>query len=275
MALAPEGGQFVDGNPVGGTIVSAAYMNSVLGEIKSLLALEGVPLQESGALPSDHQQLADMFAAAWVRIRGAGTYPAAASPNAVLIDPVALASGQWPFRLWQDGAWSVPPSPLPLGQPAPGEPAPTPESGITEVTDVVHGQRGGGDLHSLATSTRAGFLSAAGYQTLVALSEQKATSASSNWQSVSARSVVSFAHGLARLPSSVAVWFRDSAAAPPRLVQTFFTPQQRFCGASVISTTVDELILRTGDRVWAGYTLQGYAEFSAGEYLIKAIAHGS
>ena len=275
MALAPDGGRFIDGNPVGGTIVSAAFMNSLLGEVQAMLALEGIQPQTSGALPQDHQQLAQMFAAAWVRIRGTGNYPATASPNAILIDPAALAAGQWPFRLYQDGAWETPPAPTATpGQVTPGQPAPE-SGGITEVTDVVHGQRGGGDLHAPATSTQAGFLSAQGYRTLVKLDERVGASADSGWQPVTARSAVGFSHNLGALPSSIAIWFRELPTAVPKLVQTFFTPQQRFCGASVISTTVDEVLLRTGDWVWAGYTLQGYAEFSTGEYLIKAIAHGS
>ena len=271
--LAPENGRFVDGNPVGGTIVAAAFLNAVLGEIQALLALEGVDLQESGALPADHRQLALMFAAAWVRIRPTGTYPQGAASNAVLIDPTALLAGNWPFRIFRDGAWETPPTPLAAGgdDDSGGD---APQQGITEVTDAVHGQRGGGDLHALATATRAGFLSPQGYQLLLALGESYPEPAESGWVSVEAGRTYTWSHGLGQIPGALQFWFRPTPAVPPRLVQTYFNVQQRAVGVWPEHTSPTVLSYTVGDRVWGGYTASGYREFSSGEYLIKAVANG-
>jgi hypothetical protein len=275
FVLAPENGRFVDGNPVGGTIVAAAFLNAVLGEIQALLALEGVELQSSGALPGDHQQLALMFAAAWVRIRATGTYPESAASNSILIDPAALLAGNWPFRIYQDGAWETPPTPLAVagdgGEEEGGEEAP---QGITEVTDAIHGQRGGGDLHALATATRSGFLSPQGYQLLLALGETYPEPAESGWLAVAAGQTYTWSHGLEQIPGALQFWFRRSPTAPPRLVNTYFNVQQQFVGVSPEHTSPTVLTYTTGDRVWGGYTSSGYQEFSSGEYLIKAVANG-
>ncbi|NER83211.1 MAG: hypothetical protein F6K42_27400, partial [Leptolyngbya sp. SIO1D8] len=110
--LAPENGFFVDGNPTGGTIVSAAFMNAVLGEFQALLALQGVALNEAGGLPQDHRQVADLLAVFWLRVQTAADYPSSAPAKTVILDPDELLAGNWPFRIWNNGAWETPETPL-------------------------------------------------------------------------------------------------------------------------------------------------------------------
>ena len=270
--LAPEDGVFVDGNPFGGTIVAAAFMNAVLGEFQAILALQDVEVNESGGLPEDHQQVAELLAAYWLRVQTQETYPTAAASKSIIIDPDALLAGTWPFRIWIDGAWETPETPLGT---APNDQEPDDDSDAAEstFTDAEHGQRGGGDLHALATMTRAGFLSPVGYQTLTNLAETRPKPLSTDWFAVSAQETYPIAHALETLPGFVQVWFRESIAVPPRLTHSFFSPQQRFCGYSVSEANSETLTLITGDRVWAGYTLNGFQEFSTGEYSIQLLAH--
>lgn len=274
--LAPDQGFFVDGNPNGGTIVAAAFMNAVLGEIQAILALEQISLLTSGTQPEDHSQVASALSASWVRIRETGLYPQNAAPNSVLIDPALLLQGEWPFRIRVDEAWETPPTPLGGNGSGSGNNLAEGEDSeaITVFNDVVHGQRGGGGLHSLATAESAGFLSPAGYRLLVSLSEDYPQRLIGSWQPVEAENTYLVEHGLQGLPEIIQVWFRESGEAPRRLVNTFFNPQQRFCGYSVSQSNAETITLVTGDRVWAGYTNNGFQEFSSGEYSVQVLKHG-
>lgn len=273
--LAPEVGRFIDGNPNGGTVVTAAFMNALLGELQGILALEDVELQTSGTLPADHKQLAAVLASAWVRIREGGVYPETADDNSILIDAAALVAGEWPFRIWRNGAWETPDEPW-LTADSGGSDSGTPEpvEGITEFDDTVHGQRGGGELHALATETKPGFLSPAGYSLLLTLSEDYPKRLVGNWMSVQASNTYLINHGLKGLPEVVQVWFRASENGPRQRVDNFFSPQQRFCGCSIADSTNETITLITGDRVWAGYTTDGFQEFSSGEYSVQVLTHG-
>lgn len=269
--LAPESGRFVDGNPNGGTIVAAAFMNAVLGEFSAILKLGDVDLQTSGNLPTDHQQVADLLAIGWARVQESGSYPENASDNAVLIDPAALIAGEWPFRIWRNGAWEVPEAPLNAGNDSTSDDDGDSAAAESDFDDAQHGQRGGGDLHSLATSTQAGFLSPEGYEALVQLSALYPRRFDGDWFSVQSRQTYIVEHGLEALPHSVEIWFREKSGVR-RLTHSLFSPQQRFCGASVANSTTESITIVTGDRAWAGYTVDGFQEFSSGEYLIQA--HG-
>lgn len=130
-------------------------------------------------------------------------------------------------------------------------------------------------MHALATSTRAGFLSPAGYQFLAELSTQYPRLFSGAWLPVQENGVYLINHDLGAVPEVVQVWFRESAAAQQRRrVDSFFNPQQRFCGFTIADSTDKTVTVITGDRVWAGYTTAGFQEFSSGEYSVQVLCHG-
>lgn len=266
----PQNGYFVDGNPLGGTIVRAAVMNGLIGELVALLALEGLEPLEAGELPADHTQVADMLAKGWVRIRETGGYPTEAEVNSVLLDPQLLIAGEWPFKVFRNGTWED--TTLPAAN---DEPTPEEEEDSTTFNDVEHGQRGGGDLHAPASEEQAGFLSAVGFQTLTALGASRPRFYTSAWTSVSAGQVLSFTHGLSVPPTFIQVQFRASAESTPVLATPLFNAQLQFCGPTIDQITDSTLRVIVGTKAWAGMTPTGLQAIESGQYQVSALVHGN
>lgn len=152
----PDGNVFINGNPNGGTIVTAEFLNAIVGELVGLLELGGLQPLAIGDLPDDHRQLRGVFSQGFLRVGELD--PQIADDGAVYLNLVALLEGQWPFYISRSGVWEATPTPLILPE------AEAPEEVV--FNDEAHGFRGGGDLHSVATEFSAGFMSPEGVKAL-------------------------------------------------------------------------------------------------------------
>ncbi|MBT9159558.1 MAG: hypothetical protein DDT26_00817 [Dehalococcoidia bacterium] len=157
----PNGGIFINGSPDQGTIVRAEFLNALLGEIEGILELANLTVQQTGDLPQHHRQAKVAIASSFVRV--GDVLPTYADDGHVFLSLTALREGQWPFYVSQSGEWLAQPIPdFEVSSDTNGDGSTTPEL----FTDVHHGERGGGDLHALATEYTAGFMSAAGVRAL-------------------------------------------------------------------------------------------------------------
>ena len=189
--------------------------------------------------------------------------------NEILIDPGLVDQGEYPFRIYRNGAWETPESPLAgNGGDVPDQLEPI------DFTDASHGQRGGGSLHSMATTSAAGFMSAQAVQALVAVVATAPRVYRSDWQSIAAENIKIFPHNLGSEPDQVSILFRDSEQGRVRVLRNFFDNTGKFSGVSVYDVTDTEIRVAAGDWVWSGYSDIGLEQFDAGHIKVTAIAYG-
>ena len=245
-------------------------MNAVLGELLAILDLNNIEPLESGDAPEDHQQISGLLEARYLRVLIAGDYPSQATTNDILIDPNLIDQGEYPFRIYRNGAWETPDSPLAEGggdDPDQIEP--------DAFTDASHGQRGGGSLHSLATTSSAGFMSAQAVQALTNVIDTAPNVYRSDWQSIEATNIKVFPHNFGAEPDQVSILFRDSDQGRVRVLRNFFDNTGNFSGVSVYDVTDTEIRVAAGDWVWSGYSDIGLEQFDAGQIKVTAIAYGA
>jgi hypothetical protein len=263
----PQGGQFVDGNPDNGSIVRAQFLNAVLGELTALLALGDVNPLASGDLPGDHSQLADLFAAEWLRV--GEDPPAGGVANAVWLRPSLLQAGEWPFFVHDGSDWATVPDPLP--DPVEEE-EPEEDEPVIFFNDLVHGQRGGGSLHVPATAFQAGFMTPEAVLLLQLLQSKQAQIYRSAPLAVEAGAAYDFIHGLPGIPDLVTVRFAVSGT-PNLAVDTYRDSDDDLVGCRV-QTSSTQVSLNVGDHCWGGKVGGVYTRYAAGFYSVRAVYFG-
>lgn len=259
--------QFQEGNPDNGTIVRAFFLNSVLGELLAILEIAGLVPLESGDDPEDHSQISSLLQSRFVQqVPADDARPVAGTDGRILVDPDLVAAGQYPFRLWRNGAWEVAPSPF-------SEDTEVDEE-VVEFNDLAHGARGGADLHAIATTDVAGFMSPEAVQLLNTLSTRTPTIWRSPWRSVTQETIQTFFHSLEAIPDEITIQFRASSTSEPRLVREFFDDTNAHVGASVYSITNERIRLALGRWLWVGYTDSGLEKISSGQIRVIASTIG-
>jgi hypothetical protein len=263
----PQGGQFVDGNPDNGTIVRAQFLNAVLGELTALLALGDVDPLASGDLPGDHSQLADLFAAEWLRV--GEDPPTGGVANAVWLRPSLLLAGEWPFFVHNGSDWATVPDPLP--EPVEEE-EPEEDEPLIFFNDLVHGQRGGGSLHVPATAFQGGFMSP---EAVVALQELVAVHPRvfRSTFAVEAGAGYVLTHGLPGIPDLVAVTFAVTGT-PDLEVDTYRDSDNALVGCR-ITRGAETVGIQVGDHCWGGLIGSTYTRYTAGFYTLRAVYFGA
>lgn len=141
-------------------------------------------------------------------------------------------------------------------------------------SDAQHGQRGGGSLHALATDFAAGFLAPSGHRVLAQIAQTLPRLYRSPWFNVTANNLYQMPHQLGRMPDIVQVWFRPNAVATTAYWVTPLTFGSGLRSGISILATPQHIILRTNHLLWAGETAEGSAEFTEGQYQVRAIAYG-
>ncbi|MBT9316273.1 hypothetical protein [Leptothoe spongobia] len=257
---------FVDGNPDGGTIVRAAFMNAVLGELLAILGIANLEPLETGDEPGDHSQIAAILQSRFLQQLTSTDYPESAITNQVLIDPSLVDQGEYPFRIFRNNAWEQAETPFVTTE-QPGE-----EN--DSFADTDHGQRGGGNLHALATSQVAGFMAPEAVQAINSLLQTAPSVYRSNWIDTAANEIKSFTHGLGAAPDQLSIQFRANETSPARQVTFFVNELNRTTGA--IAYDIGETVVRisTGDFLWSGSTDSGIQRFSTGQIRLIAILYG-
>lgn len=270
----PEGGQFVDGNPDGGTIVRAAFLNAVLGELLAILALEDVDPLASGDLPTDHNQVASLLGRAWLRV--SEDPPSGSGLNGVWLRPSLLLAGEWPFYIFDGAEWQKTPDPIPEAPPPP-PPADNPNSG-GPFNDAVHGSRGGGNLHTPATLSQSGFMTPEAVAVLQGYGAAQPRIYRSEIFAVAPNTTYTLQHQLPGMPDSVTVKFAPTGI-PNRVVQAlkedWLTSNPGTIVGCEIEVSSTELTLKTGSFCWGGVDGAGvYTPIAAGFYAVFAVYFG-
>jgi hypothetical protein len=267
---------FVEGSPDGGTIVRAAFLNAVLGELTGILSRAGVEPLTEGDAPEDHHQIIEALESRYLRVGYLSEIPP--SIGAIALNVESLINGAYPFYICRDGqSWER--VPLPELYLEPALPGLKPQGGTGgsegDFDDAAHGLRGADGLHAPATEFVAGFQSPESYRLLGEVASSRPVRFVSDWLSVEAGATFAIAHNLGRIPEQVSVSFKPPDESRVSLCQSFYNPQSEFCGFTAYGMTETHLTMSVGDRAWAGQTDTGWMSYSNGYYQISITTYGN